>query len=254
MTINIQSMCEDTSICEVPFRQILDTKVDDGVFSVERHCAENFEIRAVGLVNGRLIAGKKNGEIVKRGPLAFDEEGLACYDSKFRGKAVREYDRLFLGNYQMFLAWARAHEALIESARPVLLRKNKKIRQLYREFKANMLPRIVAEANERMKIAEYSDTEPSYADQRLVGAASIANRVHGHTSRKDESDLFRLWYVDYIKSNGYEKKLKETYILYETDIKEILTAEIDSLKRNGFRMIRRAEIPRELRKLGEKIR
>jgi hypothetical protein len=60
--------------------------------------------------------------------------------------------------------------------------------------------------------------------------------------------LFRLWYVDY-RSNGYEMKLKETYILYETDINGILAAEIDSLKRNGFRMRGRAEIPTELKKL-----
>lgn len=251
MTINIRSHGEDTSIREVPFRQILDTKVDDGVFFVERYCAENFEIRAIGLVNGRLIAGKKNGEIVKRGTLAFDEEGLACYDSEFCVKSVKEYDRLFLGNYQMFQAWGRAHETLIESFRPILLKQNKKIKQLYTEFKVNMMPRMVTEAKERMKFAEYSDTEPSYSDQRLVEAASKAKRVH---TRKDDSDLFRLWYVDYIKSKGYEKKLKETYSLYNTDIKEILAAEIDSLKQNGFRMIQRVEIPRELRKLGEKIR
>jgi hypothetical protein len=253
VTINIESHGEDTSIREVPFWQILDTKVDDGVFFVERHCAEDFEIRAVGLVNGRLIAGKKNGEIVKRGPLAFDEEGLACYDSELCGKSVNEYDRLFLGNYQMFLAWGRAHEELIESVRSIVFKENKKIRQLYAEFKANELPRMVAQAKDRIKIAEYSDIEPSYADQRLVEAASRAKRVHEYTSRKDESGLFRLWYVDYIKSKGYEKKLKETYLLYETDIKEILPAEIDSLKRNGFRMSRRAEIPGELMKLREKM-
>jgi hypothetical protein len=94
VTIDIQSHGEDTSIREVSFRQILDTKVEDGVFYVERHCGEGFEIRAVGLVKGRLIAGKTNGEIVKRGPLAFDEKGLACYDSEFCGKSVNEYDRL----------------------------------------------------------------------------------------------------------------------------------------------------------------
>ncbi len=112
---------------------------------------------------------------------------------------------------------------------------------------------MVAQAKDRIKIAEYSDIEPSYADERLVEAASRAKRVHEYTSRKDESGLFRLWYVDYIKSKGYEKKLKETYLLYETDINGILAAEIDSLKRNGFRMSRRAEIPGELRKLREKM-
>lgn len=251
--INIQSPGEDASIREVPFWQILDTKVDDGVFFVGRHCAENFEIRAVGLVKDRLIAGKKTGEIVKRGPLVLDEEGLACYDSELWGKSVKEYDQLFLGNYEMFLAWGRAHQTLIESVRSIVFKENKKLGQLYTEFKANMLPRMVAEAKDRIKIAEYSDTKPSYADQRLVEAASKAERVHEYTSRKDESDLFRFWYVDYIKSKGYEKKLKETYFLYEMDINRILAAEIDSLKRNGFRMIRRTEISTELRKLQEKM-
>ena len=153
---------------------------------------------------------------------------------------MNEYDQLFLGNYQMFLAWGRAHEELIESVRSIVFKENKKIRQLYTEFKANELPRMVAQAKDRIKIAEYSDTEPGYADQRLVEAASRAKRVHEYTSRKDESGLFCLWYVDYIKSKGYEKKLKETYLLYKTDIKEILAAEIDLLKRNGFRMRRRA--------------
>jgi len=254
MAINIRSHIEDTTIREVSFRQILNTKVDDGVFFVDRQCDEGFEIRAVGLVKGHLIVGKKNGEIVKRGLLAFDEEGLACYDSEFCGRSAKEYDRLFLGNYQMFQAWARTHETLIESIRPILLKKNKKIRQIYTEFKANELPRMVVQAKDRLKIDEYSGTEPTYADQRLVEAASKVKRVHGHTSGKDESDLFRLWYVDYIKSKGYEKKLKDTYRLYKTDIKEILAAEIDSLERNGLRMRRRAEIPRELRRLGEKMR
>ena len=165
---------------------------------------------------------------------------------------MNEYDRLFLGNYQMFLAWGRADEALIESVRPILLKQSKKINQLYMEFKANDLHRMVAQAKDRMKIDEYSDTQPSYADQRLVEAASKAKRVHGRIC-KDESDLFRLWYVDYIKSKGYEKKLKETYLLYKKDIKKILATHIDSLRRNGFRMRRRAEIPGELRKLQEKM-
>lgn len=151
----------------------------------------------------------------------------------------------------MFQAWGRAHEELIESVRQILLKRNKKIRELYTEFKSNELPRMVAQAKDRIKIDEYSGMQPSYADQRLIEAASKAKRVHEYTSRKD--DLFRLWYVNYMKSKGYEKKLEETYVLYKTDIKEILVAEIDSLKRNGFRMKRRPEIPGELRKLGEKI-
>ena len=34
--------------------------------------------------------------------------------------------------------------------------------------------------------------------------------------------------MGYIKSKGYERKLKGTYVLYKTDIKKILVAEIDS--------------------------
>jgi len=251
-SINIQSRGEITTINEVPHLQLLKTQVEDGVFFVDRCCTRNFEIRAVGLVKGRLIAGKKTGEIVKRGSLAFDEDGLACYDSEFCGKRVKEYDRLFLGNYQMFQAWGRRHEALIESIRPILLGKNRRIRQLYTEYKTKNFPRIVAEAEGRMKIAEYSNIEPCYEDRCLVEAASKTSRVRGHM-RKDDSDLFRLWYVDYIKSKGYEKKLKDTCTLYETDIKKILSMEINLLKRNGFRMIRKPKIPKELKKLEGKV-
>jgi len=239
-------------IREVAFWEMLNTEVDDGVFFVERHCCTDFEIRAVGVVKGSLIAGRKSREMVRRGPLTFDEKGLPCYSSEFCGESVNEYDRLFLGNYHMFLAWGRKHEELMESVRPIALKENEKIRQLYAEFKTTKLHGMVAQAKERIKIAEYSDTEPNYADELLVEAASKAERSHKHTSRKDESNLFRLWYVDYIRSKGYEKKLRETYRLYETDIKEYLADEINSLKRNGFRMIKRSKMPKELKKLKAK--
>ncbi len=244
-------------IREVPFWEVLGTKVEDGVFYVEGGCGTDFEIGAVGLVEGGLVAGKKKGETVRRGPIAFDEQGLACYDSEICGKSVKEYDLLFFDTYQRGFAggmgWFGAHRELIESVRLIALKENEKVRRPYGEFKTGKLPGMVALAEDRIKTAEYSGTEPSYSDEHLVEAASKAKRVHEYTTRKDESELFRIWYVKYLKSMGYEKKVQETYRLYKLiDYQQYLASEINSLKKNGFRMVSRSQIPHELSTLRRK--
>jgi len=242
---------EAPSIREMAFQEILKTRVDDGVFCLEESgcCSASCEIRAVGLLNGELIAAKKTWELIRRGALAIDEEGLPCYDSESCGKNVKEYDEAFLGNYQWAMAMGRMHQTLIETIQALVLKENQEVKKRYTDFKNIELPRKLAEAKNRLKLAEYAGKEPNYADEQLIEAANRAERIHKHTTRKDKSELFRIWYVDYIKSKGYEKKIKETHQLYKFDVEKYLSSEISQLKRSGFRMIRKSQMPNELESL-----
>jgi len=224
-------------IIEVDFNELVKTRAADGVFYVEKCPCGGFEIRAVGLVNGRILVGHRRSEVMRGAPTV-DEEGLPYYDSRIHQEHVRQYDPAFLGNYQMVMAWGRVHEQLIKSVRPLAL-SNKQLRMLYTNFKATKLPCLVAEAEDRVKIAHYSGTEPNYKDERLVESAHETGGA----------SLFRAWYVDYMKTKGYEKKIREAHRVIEKAFKESLTAESSSLTQKGFRLVRRTQMHQEFGRL-----
>jgi len=83
--------------------------------------------------------------------------------------------------------------------------------------------------------------------------SSIREAFHEVLDTRVDDGIFCLeesgWYVDYTKSKEYGKRIKETQQLYKFDVKKCLRSEISQLKRSGFRMIRKSQMPNELETL-----
>lgn len=235
----------DVRIDEVSFSEILATRVDDGVFCADAsgfYYSYHYELKAVGLVKGRLIVGKKTGTLSQRSSIEFDEEGLPYYELEYCGRKLRDYDRDFLGNWSWAASVGQVHQRLIRSIQTRALQ-NEQIRRRYEEFKSE---KRVADAKQRLKVAEYAGTEPEYEDEILVEAAE---RKH----QRVNAEAFNFFYVQYMRSKGYEKKVREYLEQFERiDWKQHLAFEISTLERNGFQQICPGSMEKHIRRLSDR--
>jgi hypothetical protein len=235
----------DVRVDEVSFDELLATRVDDGVLCADAsgfYYSYDYELRAVGLVKGRLIAGKKTGTLSERGGIEFDEDGCPYYELEYCGQKLRDYDPDFLGNWSWAASMGKVHQSLIRSIQTRALQ-NEQIRPHWEDFRSE---KRVADAKQRLKLAEYAGKEPEYEDEILVEAAE---RKH----QRVNAEAFDFFYVQYMKSKGYEKKVREYLNQFERiDWKQHLEFEISTLERNGFRQISPRSMEKHIRRLRDR--